>query len=103
MGGEAYAKLGSERNGGTRLVGISGHVERPGVYELPMGYNLKRAIYEVAGGIKDGKKLKAVVPGAASCPVLTADEIDVGLDFAQMGKAATLLAPAATVVLAETA
>ncbi len=62
MGGEAYAKLGSERNGGTRLFGISGHVERPGVYELPMGYSLRKAIYEVAGGIKGGKKLKAVVP-----------------------------------------
>ena len=61
MGGEEYAKIGSERNGGTRLFGISGHVERPGVYELPMGYNLKKAIYDVAGGIKDGKKLKAVV------------------------------------------
>src|SRR5260370_310316 len=59
MGGEAYAKLGSERNGGTRLFGISGHVERPGVYELPMGYNLKRALYAVAGGIKHGAKLTA--------------------------------------------
>ncbi len=48
MGGEAYAKLGTERNGGTRLFGISGHVERPGVYELPMGYKLRKAIYEVA-------------------------------------------------------
>src|SRR5271156_1627661 len=75
MGGEAYAKIGSERNGGTRLFGISGHVERPGVYELPMGYNLKRAIYEVAGGIKDGKKLKAVVPGGSSCPVMLPEEI----------------------------
>src|SRR6266478_1715257 len=101
MGGEAYAKLGSERNGGTRLFGISGHVERPGVYELPMGYNLKRAIYEVAGGIKDGKKLKAVVPGGASCPVLTADEIDVGLDFDQMGKAGTMLGSGGIVVLDE--
>src|ERR1700758_471992 len=51
MGGEAYAKLGSERNGGTRLFGISGHVERPGVYELPMGYSMRKAIYDVAGGI----------------------------------------------------
>src|SRR6202522_1745915 len=102
MGGEAYAKLGSERNGGTRLFGISGHVGRPGVYELPMGYNLKRAIYEVAGGIKDGKKLKAVVPGGASCPVLTADEIDVGLDFDQMGKAGTMLGSGGIVVLDET-
>src|SRR5207237_7876794 len=58
MGGEAYAKLGSERNGGTRLFGISGHVERPGVYELPMGYSLRKAIFEVAGGVKGGKQLK---------------------------------------------
>jgi NADH-quinone oxidoreductase subunit F len=102
MGGEAYAKLGSERNGGTRLFGISGHVERPGVYELPMGYPLRKAIYEVAGGIKGGKKLKAVVPGGSSCPVLTADEIDVGLDFDQMGKAGTMLGSGGIVVLDET-
>jgi len=102
MGGEAYAKLGSERNGGTRLFGISGHVERPGVYELPMGYSLRKAIYEVAGGIKDGKQLKAVVPGGSSCPVLTADEIDVGLDFDQMAKAGTMLGSGGIVVLDET-
>ena len=102
MGGEAYAKLGSERNGGTRLFGISGHVERPGVYELPMGYSLRKAIYEVAGGIKGGKQLKAVVPGGSSCPVLTADEIDVGLDFDQMGKAGTMLGSGGIVVLDET-
>ncbi|MDE3106076.1 MAG: NADH-quinone oxidoreductase subunit NuoF [Acidobacteriota bacterium] len=102
MGGEAYAKLGTERNGGTRLFGISGHVERPGVYELPMGYKLRDAIYKVAGGIKDGKKLKAVVPGGSSCPVLTADEIDVGLDFDQMAKAGTMLGSGGIVVLDET-
>jgi NADH-quinone oxidoreductase subunit F len=102
MGGEAYAKLGSERNGGTRLFGISGHVERPGVYELPMGYSLRKAIYEVAGGIKGGKKLKAVVPGGSSCPVLKADEIDVGLDFDQMAKAGTMLGSGGIVVLDET-
>jgi NADH-quinone oxidoreductase subunit F len=102
MGGEAYAKLGTERNGGTRLFGISGHVERPGVYELPMGYSLRKAIYEVAGGIKDGKQLKAVVPGGSSCPVLKADEIDVGLDFDQMAKAGTMLGSGGIVVLDET-
>src|ERR1700758_1020218 len=63
MGGDAYAKVGTERNGGTRLFGISGHVNNPGVYELPMGYNLKKAIYEVGGGVTNGRKLKAVVPG----------------------------------------
>jgi NADH-quinone oxidoreductase subunit F len=102
MGGEAYAKLGTERNGGTRLFGISGHVERPGVYELPMGYSLRKAIYEVAGGIPGGKKLKAVVPGGSSCPVLKADEIDVGLDFDQMAKAGTMLGSGGIVVLDET-
>ncbi|MFP5234200.1 MAG: NADH-quinone oxidoreductase subunit NuoF [Acidobacteriota bacterium] len=102
MGGEAYAKLGTERNGGTRLFGISGHVERPGVYELPMGYSLRKAIYDVAGGIRGGKQLKAVVPGGASCPVLRADEIDVGLDFDQMAKAGTMLGSGGIVVLDET-
>ena len=102
MGGEAYAALGTERNGGTRLFGISGHVERPGVYELPMGYSLRKAIYDVAGGIKGGRQLKAVVPGGASCPVLRADEIDVGLDFDQMAKAGTMLGSGGIVVLDET-
>jgi len=102
MGGEAYAALGTARNGGTRLFGISGHVERPGVYELPMGYNLKKAIYEVAGGIRGGKKLKAVVPGGASCPVLLPEEIDIGLDFDQMAKAGTMLGSGGIVVLDET-
>ena len=102
MGGAEYAKVGSERNGGTRLFGISGHVERPGVYELPMGYNLKKAIYEVAGGIPNGRTLKAVVPGGSSCPVLKPDEIDVGLDFDQMGKAGTMLGSGGIVVLDDT-
>jgi NADH-quinone oxidoreductase subunit F len=102
MGGAAYAKIGTERNGGTRLFSISGKVNRPGVYELPMGYNLKKMIYEVAGGIPGGKALKAVVPGGASCPILRADEIDVGMDFDQMGKAGTMLGSAGVVVLDET-
>src|ERR1700739_2448169 len=68
MGGAEYAKIGTERNGGTRLFGISGHVNKPGVYELPMGYNLKKMIYEVAGGIRGGRKLKGVAPGGSSPP-----------------------------------
>ena len=102
IGAAEYAKIGTERNGGTRLFGISGHVERPGVYELPMGYNLKKMIYDVAGGIKGGKKLKAVVPGGSSTQVLKADEIDVGMDFDQMAKAGSMLGSAGVVVLDET-
>ncbi|HMD19717.1 MAG TPA: NADH-quinone oxidoreductase subunit NuoF [Alloacidobacterium sp.] len=99
MSGEAFAKLGSERNGGTRLFGISGHVVNPGVYELPMGYNLKKAIYEVGGGIRGGRKLKAVVPGGSSTPVMLPEEIDVGIDFDQLGKAGSMLGSAGIVVI----
>jgi NADH-quinone oxidoreductase subunit F len=102
LGGAEYAKIGTERNGGTRLFCLSGHIERPGVYELPMGYNLRKMIYEVGGGIPGGKKLKAVVPGGASTPALTADEIDIGMDFDQLGKAGSMLGSGGVVVLDET-
>ena len=71
MGGAAFATIGSPRNGGTRLFGISGHVERPGVYELPMGYNLKKMIYDVGGGIPNGRKLKAArKTSVRSCSIM---------------------------------
>jgi NADH-quinone oxidoreductase subunit F len=103
IGAAEYAKIGTERNGGTRLFCLSGHVERPGVYELPMGYNLKKMIYEVGGGIPNGKKLKAVVPGGSSTPVLLPEEIDIGMDFDQVGKAGSMLGSGGVVVIDETA
>jgi NADH-quinone oxidoreductase subunit F len=99
MGGAAYAAVGSERNGGTKLFGISGHVERPGVYELPMGYNLKKMIYEVAGGIRGGRGLKAVVPGGSSTPVLLPEEIDIGMDYDQVSKAGSMLGSGGIIVI----
>ena len=100
MGAAAYAAVGTPRNGGTRLFCISGHVERPGVYELPMGYNLKKMIYEVAGGIRGGRKLKAVVPGGSSTPVLLPEEIEnLGMDFDQVGKAGSMLGSGGVVVI----
>jgi len=101
IGAAEFAKIGTERNGGTRLFCLSGHVERPGVYELPMGYNLKKMIYEVGGGIANGRKLKAVVPGGSSTPVLTPEEIDIGMDFDQVGKAGSMLGSGGVVVLDE--
>ncbi len=80
-GGAAFAALGTPKNGGTRLVCISGHVNKPGVYELPLGYNMMKAINEIAGGIPGGKKLKAVVPGGSSCPLLKASECDIPMDY----------------------
>jgi NADH-quinone oxidoreductase subunit F len=99
IGGAEYAKLGTERNGGTRLFCLSGHVKNPGVYELPMGYNLKKMIYEVGGGIANGRKLKAVVPGGSSTPVLLPEEIDIGMDFDQVGKAGSMLGSGGVVVI----
>jgi len=99
MGGQKYAGLGTPRNGGTRLFCLSGHVAKPGVYELPMGYNLKEMIYEVGGGIANGRKLKAVVPGGSSVPVLKADEIDVAMDFDSLMKAGSMLGSGGVIIL----
>ena len=80
-GAEWYAKLGSEKNGGNRLFCVSGHVNKPGVYELPNGTTLREIIYEHAGGIRNGRQLKAVIPGGISAPLLTPDQLDVKMDF----------------------
>ena len=101
MGGDAYAALGTPKNGGTRLYSISGHVNRPGIYELPLGFPLRRLIEEVAGGVRGGKKLKAVVPGGSSCPLLSADEIDVAMDYDSVAKIGSMLGSGGTVVLDE--
>jgi NADH-quinone oxidoreductase subunit F len=102
IGGAEYAKIGTERNGGTRLFALSGDIANPGVYELPMGYNLKKMIYEVGGGIPDGRSLKAVVPGGSSCPALLPSEIDIGMDFDQVAKAGSMLGSGGVVVLDDT-
>jgi NADH-quinone oxidoreductase subunit F len=101
MGAGAYAALGTPRNGGTRLFCLSGHVNRPGVYELPMGFNLLRMIEEVGGGVRNGKKLKGVIPGGSSCPVLTAAECDVAMDFDAVAKAGSMLGSGGVVVMDE--
>jgi NADH-quinone oxidoreductase subunit F len=80
-GGDAFAAIGVGKSGGTRLFGVSGHVNRPGVYEKPVHYNLKKLIMEDCGGIVGGRKIKAVIPGGSSCPVLRGDEIDISLEY----------------------
>jgi NADH-quinone oxidoreductase subunit F len=101
QGGDWYAALGTPKNGGTRLYSISGHINKPGIYELPLGFNLKRLIEDVAGGMKDGKKLKAVIPGGSSCPLLSADEIDVALDYDSVAKIGSMLGSGGTVIIDE--
>src|ERR1700719_4044226 len=100
-GGAAFAALGTPKNGGTRLVCISGHVNKPGVYELPLGFPMMKAINEVAGGIPNGKKLKAVVPGGSSCPILRAEECDIAMDYDTLAKVGSMLGSGGMVVLDE--
>jgi len=100
-GGEAYANRGTPKNGGTRLLCVSGHVHKPGIYEIPLGMNMKKFIYEVAGGIRGGKTLKAVIPGGSSCPLLKSDEIDIPMDYDSLAKAGSMLGSGGMVVMDE--
>jgi NADH-quinone oxidoreductase subunit F len=100
-GGETYANRGTPKNGGTRLLCVAGHINKPGIYEIPLGMNMKMFIDEVAGGMRDGKKLKAVVPGGSSCPLLNADEIDIAMDYDTVAKAGSMLGSGGMVVLDE--
>jgi NADH-quinone oxidoreductase subunit F len=100
-GGEAYANRGTPKNGGTRMLCVSGHVRKPGIYEVPLGMNMKKFIYEMAGGIGEGKKLKAVIPGGSSCPLLTAEEIDIPMDYDALAKAGSMLGSGGMVVMDE--
>jgi NADH-quinone oxidoreductase subunit F len=99
-GAEAYKAIGTAKSPGTKLFCISGPVCRPGVYELPLGYSLQRFIDEDAGGLIPGKTLKAVIPGGASAPVLTAAEVAaVTLDYEAMAAAKTMLGSGAVIVI----
>jgi NADH-quinone oxidoreductase subunit F len=100
-GGETYANRGTPKNGGTRLLCVAGHINKPGIYEIPLGMNMKKFIYEMAGGIPNGKKLKAVIPGGSSCPLMTADEIDLPMDYDAVAKAGSMLGSGGMVVMDE--
>src|SRR6266581_1463033 len=100
-GGEAYANRGTRKNGGTRLVCVSGNISKPGIYEVPRGFNMKCFIEEVAGGVPDGRKLKAVIPGGSSCPLLKADEIDIPMDYDSVAKAGSMLGSGGMVIVDE--
>jgi NADH-quinone oxidoreductase subunit F len=80
-GGAWFAGLGTPRSGGTRILCMSGHLNKPGVFELPMGIPLRQVIDEICGGVPGGKKVKAVIPGGSSMPPLDADELDIPMEF----------------------
>ena len=100
-GGQAFADLGVPKNGGTRLFCLSGHLNTTGVYELPMGFPLMRMINEIGGGVRLGRKLKAVIPGGSSCPILKAEECDLPMDYDSLMKAKSMLGSGGVVVMDE--
>jgi NADH-quinone oxidoreductase subunit F len=100
-GGEAYAKIGVGKSTGTKLWCVSGHVRKPGLYELPLGVPFKTMLEEHCGGMRDpGRPLKAVIPGGSSVPVLTAEEaLDVNLDYESLAAKGTMLGSAGCIVI----
>jgi NADH-quinone oxidoreductase subunit F len=100
-GPEWFASIGTAESTGPKIFCVSGHVYRRGVYELPLGTPLKEIIYDYAGGVPGHKKIKAVIPGGASTPLLSADQLDVTMDFESLAQAGSALGTGAIVVLDE--
>ncbi|TAJ21469.1 MAG: NADH oxidoreductase (quinone) subunit F [Rugosibacter sp.] len=102
MGGDAFLAMGKPNNGGTKLFSVSGHVNRPGNYEVPLGTPFAKLL-EMAGGMRGGRKLKAVIPGGSSAPVLPADVMmDTTMDYDGISKAGSMLGSGAVIVMDET-
>ncbi|HET8967814.1 MAG TPA: NADH-quinone oxidoreductase subunit NuoF [Gaiellaceae bacterium] len=99
MGGAEYAKLGVENSTGTRVFSLSGDVVNPGNYELPHGISMRELIYDVGGGVPNGRALKAVIPGGSSTSVLTADDIDTAMDFTSLVEAGSSIGSAGVIVI----
>jgi NADH-quinone oxidoreductase subunit F len=99
MGAAEYAKLGVPNTRGTRVVSVSGNVVNGGNFEIEAGMSLREIIFDLAGGIADGRELKAVVPGGSSTVILTKDEVDVGYDFDSLAELRTAMGSAGIVVL----
>jgi NADH-quinone oxidoreductase subunit F len=99
LGATEYAKLGVENSTGTRVFSLSGDVVNPGNYELPHGLSLRELIYDIGGGVPGGRALKAVIPGGSSTSVLTADDVDVKMDFTSLVEAGSSIGSAGVIVI----
>ncbi len=102
-GAQWYSTIGPAASPGTVVYSLSGNVVRPGNYELPLGTTLRELIFDVGGGIPDGRALKAIIPGGSSVPALTPAQLDTPLDFDSLPKVGTYLGSAAVIVVDERA
>jgi NADH-quinone oxidoreductase subunit F len=98
-GAEWWRSFGTEKSTGTKLFNMSGHLVRRGNFEFPLGFNMKELIYDVCGGIRDGRSLKAVIPGGSSVPMLAAHEIDIPCDYESVARAGSMLGTASMIVM----
>ena len=98
-GAEKYASFGTDKSKGTKLVSVSGHVKKPGNYEIEMGTPTSELIYNLAGGIRNDNKLKAFIPGGSSVPMLPADKVDTPYDYESLAAAGTMLGSGALIVI----
>lgn len=98
-----FQSIGKEKNHGTKIFQISGHVKKPGVVELPLGTSLREVIFEHAGGMRDGHTFKAVYPGGSSCSLLTEKDLDVSMDFDSLAEKGSMLGTASLIVMDESA
>lgn len=99
-GAAAYRRNGTEKSAGTKLFSVSGNVNKPGTYEVPLGYSLMDLINNECGGMKAGRKLKAVIPGGSSAPVLTAEECaKANMDYENLASLGTMLGSGAVIVI----
>jgi len=101
-GPEKHAALGTEKSKGTKLVSVSGHVKKPGNYEVVMGTPIREIIYDMAGGIRDDNELKAYIPGGSSTPMLPASKVDVLYDYESIQAAGSMLGSGALIVMDHT-
>ncbi len=99
-GAQGYRKYGTEKSAGSKLFSLSGNVVKPGNYEVPLGYSMKDMIYGLGGGMKPGRKLKAVIPGGSSAPILTAEEAGrAALDYESLAGMGTMLGSGAIIAI----
>jgi NADH-quinone oxidoreductase subunit F len=99
LGSDAFAGIGVEGSTGTKIFSVSGAVNKPGGYELPMGTTLREIITTHAGGIREGRDLKAIIPGGVSTPMLTASHLDVRMDFNSLAATGSMLGSGAVIVM----
>ena len=100
-GPEWFASIGPEKSPGPKLFAVSGHVKKPGVYELPMGLTIRELIFDHCGGMRTDKSLKAVIPGGVSAPMLTAEDLDTPFGFESIAERGSMLGSAGVVVMDE--